>query len=94
MMYPARIDGAFILSVFVACKRAAKSIFVSELQEEYDVNHAYLMTPRRIVWRSSTGESWVGSNPENCELSGHIFEHVPSYLELSDVHCKCVIHSP
>jgi len=65
MIYPARIDGAFIPRALVACKRVAKTSFVTELQEEYDMNHAYLTTPKRIVWRSSTGESWVGSNPEN-----------------------------
>jgi hypothetical protein len=43
----------------------AKVFFFSELQEEWDMNHAYLTMPKSIVWRSSTGESWVGSNPEN-----------------------------
>jgi len=57
MMYPARIDGALRPRALVACKRVAKINFVMELQEEYDMNHAYLTIPKRIVWRSSMGES-------------------------------------
>ena len=56
-MYPARIDGALRPRALVACKRVAKINFVMELQEEYDMNHAYLTIPKRIVWRSSMGES-------------------------------------
>ena len=34
---------------FVACKHVAKIIFFSEFQEENDMNHPYLTTPKRIV---------------------------------------------